>query len=101
MTTIPIPADLGGAPLGELKQWLAISGTNDDALLTRLLESAYQMCIQFTGIEPGNWADLDEALRHGIIRYAAHHYRERDLSEAGHIPAAVAALWRPWRSLRL
>ena len=101
MTMIPLPADLAGAPLDELKQWLAISGTQDDALLTRILGSAFQVCIQFTGLEPGDWLTLDEALRHGIIRFAAHNYRERDLGNSDSIPAAVTALWRPWRKMRL
>ncbi|HEV2816058.1 MAG TPA: phage head-tail connector protein [Allosphingosinicella sp.] len=41
---------------------------------------------------------LPEALRHGIVRLAAYFYMHRDREEP---PAAVAALWRPWRRLRL
>ena len=37
---ILVPADLSGAPLAELKQWLAISSTADDAALTALLHAA-------------------------------------------------------------
>jgi uncharacterized phiE125 gp8 family phage protein len=44
---------------------------------------------------------LPEALRHGIIRLAAHFYTHRDKPDAGGPPAAVTALWRPWRRLRL
>lgn len=96
-----MPPNLSSQPLAELKQWLAIATPNDDALLTRLLESAWQMCLRFTGLPASEWADLDEALRHGIIRYAAHHYRERDSGGAVQPPAAVAALWYPWRMVRL
>ena len=46
------------------------------------------------------WTGLPEAIRQGIIRLAAHHYRERDGADDTP-PAAVAALWRPWRRLRL
>lgn len=42
---------------------------------------------------------LPEALRHGIVRLAAHFYMNRGGEEAP--PAAVTALWRPWRRLRL
>ena len=44
---------------------------------------------------------LPEALRHGILRLAAHLYARRDQADEGGPPAAVTALWRPWRRLRL
>ena len=50
------------------------------------------------------WEDIPAALKQGIIRLAAFHYRDRDRpAESGSAapPASVAALWRPWRSLRL
>jgi uncharacterized phiE125 gp8 family phage protein len=42
---------------------------------------------------------LPEALRHGIVRLAAYLYASRDRPDGP--PAAVTALWRPWRRLRL
>lgn len=51
-----------------------------------------------------DWADLPAALRHGILRMAAHFYTRRT-AENGRggeePPAAVTALWRPYRRLRL
>jgi len=44
---------------------------------------------------------LPEALRHGIVRLAAHLYVHRDREDGAGPPAAVTALWRPWRRLRL
>ena len=49
---------------------------------------------------------LPEALRHGIVRLAAHLYTYRDRDPGSGTggagpPAAVTALWRPWRRLRL
>ena len=44
---------------------------------------------------------IPEALRHGIIRLAAHLYTHRDTPEDRAPPTAVTALWRPWRRLRL
>ena len=95
--------DLSGQPLDELKQWLAISTNEDDALLIRLLEAAWQVCRQFTGMTATSWEEAEDGLRHGIVRHAAHQYRERDagLEGGSYPPAAVAALWRPWRTLRL
>jgi uncharacterized phiE125 gp8 family phage protein len=57
--------------------------------------------IGFTaGLAPG-WAQVPEPLRHGVIRMAAHFYAHRDAARAEGPPAAVTALWRPWRRLRL
>lgn len=49
------------------------------------------------------WADLPAALRHGIVRLAADFYTSRTAEDAraGDPPAAVAALWQPFRRLRL
>jgi uncharacterized phiE125 gp8 family phage protein len=44
---------------------------------------------------------LPEALRHGVVRLAAHLYTHRDRHEGAGPPAAVTALWRPWRRLRI
>jgi uncharacterized phiE125 gp8 family phage protein len=53
------------------------------------------------GLAP-SWQALPDGLRHGLLRLAAHQHRERDTSGAGPIPpAAVAALWRPWRRMHL
>lgn len=48
-----------------------------------------------------DWNATPEPLRQGIIRLAAHLYTHRDAADAGPPPAAVAAMWRPWRRLRL
>jgi uncharacterized phiE125 gp8 family phage protein len=42
---------------------------------------------------------VPEALRHGIVRLTAHLYAHRE--DGAGPPFAVAALWRPWRRLRL
>ena len=177
--TIVQPADLSGAALAELKQWLGISSNAEDAALTGLLHASLELCESFTGqmtieqaceeqlpitrnwiaiqatpvraitslelvAEDGtrsalpasdfeleidaegigkvrqtaslsgrtvavsfvagiavDWASLPDALRHGVIRLAAHDYRDRDASEPLSPPASVAALWRPWKKLRL
>ena len=70
--------------------------------------------IRLTGDQPGravaircsaglaaNWYALAEPLKHGIVRLAAHHFRDRDNAGTATPPASVAALWRPWRIARL
>lgn len=173
------PADVSGAALSELKQWLGISRNAEDAQLVSLLRTSLDLCEGFTGqmplegvseelhrvapgwsclftnpvraitavssvaidgtrtpidpagyevditadgigqfrlTQPGSestiavtfvagiaagWSALPDALKHGIIRLAAHHYLSRDTAERDGPPASVAALWRPWKTLRI
>lgn len=48
-----------------------------------------------------DWASLPEPVRLGIIRLTAHLYTHRDSADDVGPPAAVAALLRPWRRMRL
>lgn len=52
------------------------------------------------GIGP-DWNAVPEPLRQGIVRLVAHLHAHRDAADGGAPPAAVAALWRPWRRMRL
>jgi uncharacterized phiE125 gp8 family phage protein len=45
-------------------------------------------------------AGVPEGIRHGIVRLAGDYYARRDGIDA-QPPAAVSALWRPWRRMRL
>lgn len=47
------------------------------------------------------WAGLPDALRHGIVRLAAHLYTHRAAAADEAPPAAVTALWRPFRRMRI
>lgn len=63
---------------------------------------ASRVAVRFTAGIAADWPSLPDALRHGVIRLAAHQHRERENSGAGPVPpASVAALWRPFRRLRL
>lgn len=181
MRAIVAPPVLASAALSELKAWLGISRSAEDAELLALLRSALDLCEGFTGTMPLNagcedvlaassawqtlgarpvrsitalaaldqsggrialaasdyeldidaegrgrirllrpieqrrvvatyvaglaedWPDLPEAIRQGVIRLAAHQHRARDdeKKSAAWPPAAIAALWRPWRRMRL
>jgi uncharacterized phiE125 gp8 family phage protein len=48
-----------------------------------------------------DWNGVPEALRQGLIRLVVHLFTHRDAPDAGAPPAAVAAMWRPFRRLRL
>ncbi len=55
-------------------------------------------------VEAGISADaagLPDPLRQGILRLVAHLYAHRDEADEEGPPAAVVALWRPWRRMRL
>lgn len=66
------------------------------------LPAEARVVVRFTaGLAP-EWDSLPDALRHGLIRLAAHQHREREAGGAAPLPpASVAALWRPWRRMRL
>jgi uncharacterized phiE125 gp8 family phage protein len=48
-----------------------------------------------------DWNGVPEPLRQGIVRMAAHLYAHRDGEDGAGPPAAVTALWLPYRRLRL
>lgn len=64
--------------------------------------AAARIAVRFTAGLASEWDALPDALRHGVMRLAAHQHRERESSGAAPLPpAAVAALWRPWRRMRI
>ncbi|RJF90782.1 head-tail connector protein [Sphingomonas cavernae] len=48
-----------------------------------------------------DWNGVPEALRQGIVRLVAHLFTHRDGKDDAGPPAAVTALWRPWRRMRM
>jgi len=48
-----------------------------------------------------DWNGVPEPLRQGVLRLVAHLYAHRDAPDDAGPPAAVAALWRPFRRMRL
>lgn len=175
MLTEIAPAPVEPVSVGELKAYLRLDGSAEDAVLAGFIRTARTMCEAFTGVmlvvrgfretvaaigrprrlsaaplvgvdavekldqggaaaavdgwklsyrDDGSgaieapatdgplrityragiaddWNGVPEALRQGIIRLAAHLYSYRDDPGDKGPPAAVAALWRPWRRLRL
>ncbi len=77
---------------------------SDGSASVRLLRlgNSGRLAIRFSAGMTANWTHLPDGLRQGVLRLAAYHYRQRD--EAGTRstpPAAIAALWQPWRRMRL
>lgn len=110
---------LGAAPVSAIE---SVGALADDGGTTPLAAGAYAVDIDAGGdgwvrvldaggarrvrvaYRAGMAADpnaLPEALRQGIVRLTAHLYVNRDAGAAAEPPAAVTALWRPWRRLRL
>lgn len=64
--------------------------------------AAGRIAVCFAAGLSASWAALPDALRHGVLRLAAHQYRQREQQGSAALPpAVVAALWRPWRRMRL
>jgi uncharacterized phiE125 gp8 family phage protein len=57
--------------------------------------------VGFTAGLATEWSEVPEPLRQGVVRLAAHLYTHRAASDGAGPPAAVTALWRPWRRMRL
>ena len=76
----------------------------DGSARVRTVQSsaAGRIAVRFVAGLAAEWASLPDALRHGVLRLAAAQYRMRDSVDGGPVPpAAVAALWRPYRRMRL
>ena len=56
-----------------------------------------RVAVVYAAGRAADWNAVPEPVRHGILRLAAHLRMDGD----GAPPAAVTALWRPWRTMRL
>lgn len=109
LTTLPIAqvvsverldSEDGRTMLGEDEYDLHLSG--DGSAQLRLRHGPFVSRVVLTleaGLAP-DWASLPDGLRHGILRFAAFLHREGEQGVSDP-PAAIAALWRPWRRLRI
>lgn len=55
--------------------------------------------VRFEAGLAASWAEAPEGLRQGVVRLAAHLYTHRSRTEDAGPPAAVSAMWRPWRRI--
>lgn len=64
-------------------------------------DTGTQPIVQFRAGLGVDWNGTPEPLRQGIVRLVVHLFTHRDAADAGPPPAAVTAMWRPWRRMRL
>lgn len=92
----------GGAPVPLPVEAYAIDIDGDGNGWVRMADAAGAPRLRVT-YRAGMAADADglpDAIRHGIIRLAGDYHALRE-GVTPQPPAAVAALWRPWRRMRL
>jgi uncharacterized phiE125 gp8 family phage protein len=63
--------------------------------------NAQRLRVTYTAGLSTSWNGVAEPLRQGIVRLAAHLFANRDAADEAGPPAVVAALWRPFRRVRL
>lgn len=100
-----IAADGTRSPLGPLAEALEWRiGGNACVRLLRPV-AGHNLALQLVVGIAADWDSLPAPLRLGIVRLAAHHFREREgpntTRPSAVPPASVTALWRPWREVRL
>lgn len=78
---------------------LRLEGEGEAALTARLAETAVAAAERFCGAAFADWAAVPPPVAHGMVVLAAHLFENRGRGDLP--PAAVAALWRPYRRLGL
>jgi uncharacterized phiE125 gp8 family phage protein len=106
----PVKAILGVAGLGPAGEPSALA-SGDYAIdidaagdgWVRILRAgdASRVLVAYRAGQAADWNGIAEPLRQGIVRMAAHFYAHRDREDGIGPPAAVTALWLPYRRLRL
>lgn len=96
-------AAVGGAAVALAGNAYAIDIDAAGGGWVRLLEAAdaRRMRVRFEAGMAADWDALPEPLRQGVVRLAAYLYTQRSAEAGAGPPAAVTALWRPWRRIGL
>ncbi len=74
---------------------------NGDGWVRVLRAGSGRVRVRYEAGMAADWGGVPEALRQGALRLAAHLYTHRAAAGDEGPPAAVTALWRPWRRMRL
>ncbi|HUG56623.1 MAG TPA: head-tail connector protein [Candidimonas sp.] len=82
--------------LNEVKVALRVTGNADDALLTRLLNSATAECLRFTGLDALD-RNTEDDLWNGIL-VMIHADYDADMKERNEYRRAAETLWMPYRT---
>ena len=78
-----------------------IDGNGDGWVRVTAPGAAARVDVAGTAGMASDWGGVPEALRQGVLRLVSHLHLVRDNPDDRGPPAAVAALWRPWRRMRL
>jgi uncharacterized phiE125 gp8 family phage protein len=90
---------VGGAPVPMPPDNYATDIDADDCGWVRVPGAGRRVRVRFEAGLAESWGELPESLRHGIVRLTAHLYTHRSEAGAEGPPAAVSAMWRPWRRI--
>lgn len=90
----------GAATLLDAEDFVAeIDAAGEGGVTLRVATGARRLRIIYRAGMAADWSNVPEMLRHGIVRLAAQYYLRRGETRDAEVPAAVTALWRPWRRL--
>ncbi|MFC7499854.1 hypothetical protein ACFQRC_11555 [Enterovirga sp. GCM10030262] len=96
-----LPADGPAAALPVEAYAVDIDANGDGWVrITRAMDAS-RVRVSYEAGLAADWPSVPEALRQGITRLTAHLFAHRDAAEGRGPPAAVSALWRPWRRMRI
>jgi uncharacterized phiE125 gp8 family phage protein len=96
-----VPAEGAIFALENTAYQATIDCNNDAFFRVRRAGAAGRIAVTIDAGIAENWSELPEALRLAILRLTGHFYANRDGGDDAGPPAAIAALLRPWRRMRL
>ncbi len=95
-----VPAEGAEFALAVAAYALDIDGNGDGWIRLGQQGAAGRVHVCYTAGIAADASEVPAAIRQGVIRLAGEYYARREGLEVKP-PAAVAALWRPWRRMRL
>ena len=99
VTGLPVEGEAFALRVGAYA--LAVDGSGDGWVRVTQPGAAVRVDVIVDAGLAAGWGDVPEPLRLAILRLTGHLYTYRDTAEDSGPPAAVAALLRPWRRMRL
>jgi len=98
---VAAPGAAAPVPLAPGDYAIDIDASGDGWVRVLRGAGAGQVLVRYEAGLAADWNGIPEPLRQGIVRMATHLYAHRDREDAAGPPAAVTALWLPYRRLRL
>lgn len=95
-----VPLEGAAVPLPPTGYAIDIDARGDGWVRVIDAAGAARVQVGYTAGMAAEWAALPPAIRQGAVRLTAHLHQQRE-DDAAVPPAAVTALWRPWRRMRI